>query len=346
MKHIPYALAAGLAGLVLSASVAKAAEITGAGATFPYPVYSKWAEAYRNETGTNVNYQSIGSGGGIRQITAKTVDFGATDAPLKGDELEKNGLVQFPTVMGGVVAIVNIEGLKAGELKLTGDILADIYNGKITRWNDPRITALNNGLTLPDLRITPLYRSDGSGTTNVFTTYLSQVSEGWKNGPGTGTSVEWPVGQGGKGNEGVAALVKQIPNSIGYVEYAYAKQNGVAYTALRNKAGKFVQPEAKTFQAAAANADWSSAPGFGISLTEQAGEAAWPITAPTFILLHKNSAKPEQVTETLKFFNWALDKGDAMAGELDYVPLPVAVKDQVRSSWKDIKGAEKLNPSR
>lgn len=345
MKFLSYAFAVGigLSGLTMGASSAQAAEVTGAGATFPYPVYSKWAEAYRAETGINVNYQSIGSGGGIRQITAKTVDFGATDAPMKGDDLEKNGLTQFPTVMGGVVTIVNIEGLKAGELKLTGDILADIYAGKITRWNDQKITALNSDVKLPNARITPLYRSDGSGTTNVFTTYLSQVSQAWKEGPGVGTSVEWPVGQGGKGNEGVAALVKQIPNSIGYVEYAYAKQNAAPYAALQNKAGKFVKPEAKTFQAAAANANWSSAPGFGISLTNQAGDDAWPITAPTFILVHKNSDKPEQVGEVLKFFNWAFEKGDKMAGELDYVPLPVSVKEMVRAEWKNVKGSEKLS---
>ncbi len=345
MKFLSYAFAVGigLSGLTMGASSTQAAEITGAGATFPYPVYSKWAEAYRSETGTNVNYQSIGSGGGIRQITAKTVDFGATDAPMKGEDLEKNGLAQFPTVMGGVVTIVNIEGLKAGELKLTGDILADIYAGKITRWNDQKITALNSDVKLPNARITPLYRSDGSGTTNVFTTYLSQVSQTWKEGPGVGTSVEWPVGQGGKGNEGVAALVKQIPNSIGYVEYAYAKQNAAPYAALQNKAGKFVKPEAKTFQAAAANANWSSAPGFGISLTNQAGDDAWPITAPTFILVHKNSGKPEQVGEVLRFFNWAFEKGDKMASDLDYVPLPDSVKEMVRVEWKNIKGAEKLS---
>lgn len=345
MKVLSYALAAsiGIAGIALSAAQSDAAEITGAGATFPYPVYSKWAEAYRKETGTNVNYQSIGSGGGIRQIKAKTVDFGATDAPLKGDEQETSGLVQFPTVMGGVVAIVNIDGIKSGELKLTGPVIADIYAGKITKWNDQKITALNSGVKLPDARITPLYRSDGSGTTNVFTTYLSQVSESWKAGPGVGTSVEWPAGQGGKGNEGVAALVKQVPNSIGYVEYAYAKQNAVPYAALQNKAGKFVQPNAKGFQAAAANADWSSEPGFGISLTNQPGDEAWPITAPTFILIHKASDKPEQTAETLKFFNWAFEHGDKMADELDYVPLPAKVKELVRAEWKkNIKGADKV----
>ncbi len=339
MKVLSYALALGLA---VGALQAKAAEVTGAGATFPYPVYSKWAETYRAQSGTNINYQSIGSGGGINQIKAKTVDFGATDAPLKGEDLEKNGLVQFPTVMGGVVAIVNIDGIKPGELKLTGDVLADIYAGKITRWSDTRIVSQNSGVKLPDARIAPLYRSDGSGTTNVFTTYLSQVSAAWKSGPGVGTSVEWPVGQGGKGNEGVAALVKQVPNSIGYVEYAYAKQNNVSYTQLKNKSGKFVKPEAKTFQAAAANANWSSAPGFGIALTDQAGDDAWPITAPTFILIHKNSDKPEQVAAALKFFNWAFTSGDKMAADLDYVALPPKVKDLVRAEWKNVRGAEKL----
>lgn len=342
MKFLSYAFAAGIGISTMVAGNVQAAEVTGAGATFPYPVYSKWAESYRNETGTNINYQSIGSGGGIRQIKAKTVDFGATDAPLKAEDLESAGLVQFPTVMGGVVTIINIEGLKAGELKLTGDIVADIYAGKITKWNDQKITALNSNVKLPDARITPLYRSDGSGTTNVFTTYLSQVSTSWKDGPGVGTSVEWPVGQGGKGNEGVAALVKQVPNSIGYVEYAYAKQNGVPYASLQNKAGKFVLPEAKSFQAAAANADWSAVPGFGISLTNQAGDDAWPITAPTFILVHKKSDNPAQVIEALKFFDWSFKKGDSMADGLDYVPLPANVKELVRTEWKKIEGFNRV----
>jgi phosphate transport system substrate-binding protein len=337
VKIVSYAAALGLA--VASCSLAvSAAEITGAGATFPFPIYARWAEAYNKETSNRLNYQSIGSSGGIRQIRAKTVDFGATDAPLKAAELEKDGLVQFPVVMGGVVAVYNVQGVPAGQMKLTGEVLADIFNGKISKWNDAKIAQLNQGAALPDAAITPVYRSDGSGTTSVFTTYLAQVSEGWKSGPGVGASVQWPVGQGGKGNEGVAALVQQVPNSIGYVEYAYAKQNSIPFAQLQNKNGKFVSPEAKTFQAAAASADWKSAPGFGISLTNQPGDEAWPITAPTFILVHKAPEKPEQVAEALKFFDWTFEKGDQMAAELDYVALPAQVKDLVRASWKaDIK---------
>jgi len=331
LKH--YAVAAGLA--VASCSLAvSAAEITGAGATFPFPIYARWAESYNKETGSRMNYQSIGSSGGIRQIRAKTVDFGATDAPLKGEELEKDGFVQFPVVMGGVVAVYNVQGVATGQLKLTGEVLADIFNGRISKWNDTKISQINQGVTLPDATITPVYRSDGSGTTNVFTTYLSQVSESWKSGPGAGTAVQWPVGQGGKGNEGVAALIQQVPNSIGYVEYAYAKQNNIPVAQLQNKSGKFVSPQATAFQIAAANADWKSAPGYGISLTNQAGEEAWPITAPTFILVHRTADKPEQVSEALKFFDWAFSNGDQMAIELDYVPLPDQVKDLVRATWQ------------
>lgn len=337
MKLLSFAFAAGLAVASFS-TAATAAEITGAGATFPFPIYAKWAEAYKKDTNNSLNYQSIGSSGGIRQIRAKTVDFGATDAPLKGEELEKDGFVQFPMVMGGVVAVYNVQGVPSGKLKLTGDILADIFNGKITKWNDARIAKINEGVTLPEGTITPVYRSDGSGTTSVFTTYLSQVSELWKSGPGAGASVQWPVGQGGKGNEGVAALVKQVPNAIGYVEYAYAKQNSIPFAQLQNKSGKFVAPDAKTFQAAAAGADWKSAPGYGISLTNQTGDEAWPITAPTFILVPKSPEKPEQVAEALKFFDWSFKNGDQMALELDYVPLPAQVKDAVRATWaSDIK---------
>ncbi len=268
LKPFAYALALGLATAQL-ASAALAADITGAGATFPFPVYSKWAEAYRKETGTGLNYQSIGSGGGIKQIQAKTVDFGATDAPLKGEQLAKDGLVQFPTVMGGVVTVVNIPGIEAGKLKLTGDVIADIYAGKISKWSDPRIAKLNEGVKLPDSNVTPVYRSDASGTTNIFTTYLSQASETWKKEFGAATTISWPVGQGGKGNEGVTATVKQVPNSIGYVESAYAKQNKLAYALIQNKDGNFPEPTDKAFQAAAASADWKAAPGFGISLTNQ-----------------------------------------------------------------------------
>lgn len=337
MRLLSYAVTAGL-GIAVMNGAAHAADITGAGATFPFPVYSKWAEAYKKETGTGLNYQSIGSGGGIRQIKAKTVDFGATDAPLKGEELEKDGLVQFPTVLGGVVPVVNIQGLQSGQLKLTGEILADIYRGEIKKWNDPKIAQLNQGVGLPDANITPVYRSDGSGTTNIFTTYLSDVSPQWKSSLGASTTVNWPVGQGGKGNEGVAATVKQVNNAIGYVEYAYAKQNNILYAQLQNKDGQFVKPDDQAFAAAAANANWTSTPGFGISLTNQAGAQAWPITGATFILVHKNPEKAEQVAEVLKFFDWAYKSGDKMASDLDYVPLPDQVADQVRGVWmKEIK---------
>ena len=308
MKFLSYALGASLAVAAWSGPAA-AADITGAGATFPFPVYSKWAEAYRNETGVGLNYQSIGSGGGIRQAKAKTVDFGATDAPLKGDDLEKSGLVQFPTVLGGVVPIVNVQGVKPGELKLTGEIVADIYRGRIRKWNDPRIAEVNGGVSLPDAGITPVYRSDGSGTTAIFTDYLSAASPAWKRELGSGTTVNWPAGQGGKGNEGVAATVKQVANAIGYVEHAYAKQNDIPYAQVRNKDGRFVRPDDRTFAAAAANADWSAAPGFGISLVNQPGAQAWPITGATFILVHKAPDKPERVAEVLKFFDWAYLNG-------------------------------------
>jgi phosphate transport system substrate-binding protein len=316
---------------------AAAVDITGAGATFPFPVYSKWAEAYKKETGNGLNYQSIGSGGGIRQIKAKTVDFGATDAPLKGDDLQQSGLVQFPTVLGGVVPIVNVQGLQSGELKLTGEILADIYRGQIKKWNDPKITEINKDVKLPDANITPVYRSDGSGTTSIFTDYLSSVSPEWKGSLGMGTTVNWPAGQGGKGNEGVAATVKQVNNSIGYVEYAYAKQNKIPVAQMRNRDGQFVAPSDDTFAAAAAGADWNSAPGFGISLVNQVGAKAWPITGATFILVYKQPDNPERVAEALKFFDWAYRQGDQMATELDYVPLPDNVADQVRKTWADVK---------
>jgi len=339
VKYLPFALAAGLAVASLGAP-ATAAEITGAGATFPFPVYSKWAEAYKKETGTSLNYQSIGSGGGIKQILAKTVDFGATDAPMKGEDLEKNGLLQFPTVMGAVVPVINVQGIEPGKLKLTGSVLADIFQAKITKWNDAKIAQLNPDLKLPDANITPIYRSDSSGTTSVFTTYLSQVSETWKSGLGAGTTINWPAGQGGKGNEGVAAAVKQVPNAIGYVEYAYAKQNNIPFALIQNQAGKYPQPDNKSFQAAAANANWSSAPGFGISLTNQPGDEAWPITNPTFILVHKTTDKPEQTAEVLKFFDWAYQNGDQLATDLDYVPLPDNVVGQIQAAWaKDIKNS-------
>ena len=337
VKPFAYALAVGLAAAQLATS-ALAADITGAGATFPFPVYSKWAEAYRKETGTGLNYQSIGSGGGIKQIQAKTVDFGATDAPLKPAQLEKDGLIQFPTVMGGVVPVVNIAGLEPGKLKLTGEIVAEIYAGKILKWSDPKITKLNEGLKLPEANITPVYRSDASGTTNIFTTYLSSVSEPWKKEFGAATTVSWPVGQGGKGNEGVTATVKQVPNSIGYVESAYAKQNKLAYALIENKAGKFPQPDDKAFQAAAASADWKSTPGFGIALTNQAGEDAWPITAATFILMHKTPVDKAASAEAIKFFKWSFEKGGKAAEELDYIPMPEPVVKLIEKTWSaDIK---------
>lgn len=334
MRFLPHAFMVGLA-ITTFAAPASAADITGAGATFPFPAYAKWAEAYKKETGNSLNYQSIGSSGGIRQIRAKTVDFGATDAPLKGEDLQKHGLAQFPTLIGGVVPVLNVQGVASGQLKLTGEVLADIFNGRITKWNDPKIAQTNEGVTLPNATITPIYRSDGSGTTSIFTTYLAQVSEAWKSGPGAGASVQWPAGQGGKGNEGVAALVKQVPNSIGYVEYAYAKQNNIPVAQMQNKAGKFVSPEDATFQAAGASADWNAAPGFGISLTNQPGDQAWPITGATFILVPKAPEKPEQVAEVLKFFDWAYKNGDQLAADLDYVPLPDNVVELVRATWRN-----------
>ncbi|MFE1602720.1 phosphate ABC transporter substrate-binding protein PstS [Methylobacterium sp. ID0610] len=339
MRPFSTALAIGLATVQIATS-ALAADITGAGATFPFPVYSKWAEAYRKEANVGLNYQSIGSGGGIKQIQARTVDFGATDAPLKGETLEKDGLVQFPTVMGGVVPVVNVPGVKTGEVKLTGEVLAEIYAGKIKKWSDPKIAKLNESVKLPDAVITPVYRSDASGTTNIFTTYLSDVSADWKKEFGASTTVSWPAGQGGKGNEGVTAVVKQVPNAIGYVEYAYAKQNNLPVVLLQNKAGKFPLPGDEAFQAAAANADWKAAPGFGISLTNQPGDKAWPITAATFILIPKSPSDAARATEVLKFFNWAYKSGGKLASDLDYVPLPETVVGLVREEWKKVAGKD------
>ena len=317
-------------------SSAYAADITGAGATFPYPVYAKWAEAYKAATGIGMNYQSIGSGGGIKQIKAKTVDFGASDAPLKLEELDKEGLMQFPAVMGGVVPVVNIEGVKGGELKLTGKVLADMYLGKIAKWNAPEIAALNQGMKLPDQAITIVHRSDGSGTTFIFTNYLSKQSTEWKEKIGNNSSVSWPASTsvGGKGNEGVASFVQRIKGSVGYVEYAYAKQNKLAYTLLQNKDGNFVAPSEKSFQAAATGADWEKAPGFYEILTDEPGKESWPITGATFIIMHKVQANPEQAKSVLKFFEWAYDKGDEMALGLDYVPMPGSVVKLVRNAWK------------
>jgi len=324
--------------LAVASFTASAQQITGAGATFPYPVYSAWAAAYNKETGVRLNYQSIGSGGGVRQILANTVNFGATDDPMLGPDLEKNNLFQFPTVVGGTVPIVNIPGIKPGELKLTGTVLADIYLGKIKKWNDPAIQSLNTDLKLPDDVIVVSYRSDGSGTTFGWTNYLAKVSPEWREkfGPGS-KAIKWPTGQGGKGNEGVAAMVKQIKNSIGYVEYIYAKNNGLAWTQLQNSAGKFVQPEAGAFAAAAANADWNSEPGMGVVLTNQPGEKSWPVTSATFILMYKEPKNMSEAKESVKFFEWVFAKGDKLALDLEYIPLPAEVKDQIRQVWAQYK---------
>ena len=314
---------------------ARAQDVTGAGASFPAPVYAKWADAYNKATGARVNYQSVGSGAGIKQIKGKTVDFGASDMPLKDEELKAEGLVQFPTVIGGVVPVVNIKGIAPGQLRLNGSVLADIYLGKITKWNDAALVALNPGLNLPAVAIAPVRRADGSGTSFLFTHYLSQVSPDWKAKVGEATAVNWPTGAGGKGNEGVAAFVQRLPNSIGYVEYAYAKQNRMSHVLLLNRDGVYVAPDDLTFKAAAANAQWSRS--FNQVLTHQAGKDSWPITGATFILMHAQSAKPAQTAAALKFFDWAFDKGDAMAAELEYVALPDPVKALVRKAWAGIK---------
>ncbi|WP_374109915.1 phosphate ABC transporter substrate-binding protein PstS [Pelomonas sp. CA6] len=326
------------AGLILATSVvlmplAQAQDVTGAGASFPAPIYAKWADAYNKATGVRINYQSVGSGAGIRQIKAKTVDFGASDAPLKDDELAKDGLVQFPTVIGGVVPVVNIKGIAPGQIKLTGQVLGDIYLGKITKWNDPALTALNPGVALPDAAIAPVRRADGSGTSFLFTNYLSKVNAEWKSKVGEGTAVNWPTGAGGKGNEGVSSYVQRLPNSIGYVEYAYAKQNKMSHVLLKNQAGHFVAPSDDAFKAAAAGAKWNES--FYQVLTEQAGKDSWPITGATFILMHKQQEKPASAAATLKFFDWAYTQGDKMADELDYVALPASVKDLVRKQWSE-----------
>jgi phosphate transport system substrate-binding protein len=326
------------AGLVAASTSAFAADITGAGATFPFPIYSKWADAYKKETGNGLNYQSIGSGGGIKQIQAKTVTFGATDMPLKADQLEKDGLVQWPMVMGAIVPVVNLEGVKPGELVFDGETLANIYLGKITKWDDPAIKKLNPKVSLPAEAITVVRRSDGSGTTFNFTDYLSKVSPEWKDKVGSGTAVEWPAGVGAKGNEGVSGNIGQTKNSIGYVEYAYAKQNKLTYAAMVNKAGKTVQPTVEAFQAAASNADWSKAPGYYVILTDQPGDKSWPVTASTFILMHKDATDKAASQEAIKFFKWAFAKGDKMAEELDYIPMPAPVVKLIEKTWSaDIK---------
>ncbi|MGE5385400.1 MAG: phosphate ABC transporter substrate-binding protein PstS [Betaproteobacteria bacterium] len=328
--------------LVVSAGVlafsAQAAEVTGAGASFPAPLYAKWADAYQKVAGTKINYQSIGSGGGIKQINAKTVDFGASDMPLKAEDLEKSGLAQFPAVIGGVVPVINVPGVQAGALQLSGAVLADIYLGKITKWNDKAIAALNPKATLPAADIAVVRRADGSGTSFIFTNYLSKVSPEWKQKVGEGTVVQWPTGMGGKGNEGVAAFIQRIPNAIGYVEYAYAKQNKLAWIKLQNAAGNFVAPDDTTFKAAAAGADWTKS-AFGEILTNQPGKESWPITGATFILMHKAQDKPAQAAEVLKFFDWSYKNGAKMAEELDYVPLPEALVKQIHTSWGNLKDA-------
>ena len=316
-------------------SAAIAQDVTGAGATFPAPLYAKWADAYNKANGARLNYQSVGSGAGLNQIRAKTVDFGASDMPLKDDQLAKDGLVQFPTVIGGVVPVVNIKGIAPGQIKLTGQVLGDIYLAKITRWNDPALTALNPGVPLPDAAISVVRRADGSGTSFIFTNYLSKVNPEWQAKVGEGTAVNWPTGAGGKGNEGVAAFVTRLPNSIGYVEYAYVKQNKMTYTLLKNKDGNFATPDDANFKAAAASADWSKT--FYQVLTDQAGKEAWPLTGATFIMMQKSQDKPVNASNALKFFEWAYTNGDKMAADLEYVALPDAVKSLVRKQWGDIK---------
>lgn len=317
------------------ASQAGAQEITGAGATFPAPIYSKWASDYNKATGVKVNYQSIGSGGGIKQIDSKTVDFGASDMPQTDEVLKAKGQMQFPTVMGGVVPVINVKGIAPGTLKLTGPLLADIFLGKVARWNDPAIKALNPTLALPDAAIAQVRRADGSGTTFIFTNYLSKVSPEWKSKVGEGTAVNWPAGAGGKGNEGVAAFVSRLPNSMGYVEYSYVKQNKLNYALMQNSAGVFVKPEDDSFKAAAVSADWAKS--FYQILTNQPGKDAWPISGATFILMHVKQDKPANATEVLKFFSWAYKNGDKVAADLDYVPMPKPVIASIEKSWGEIK---------
>ena len=328
------AVIAGIGALSYSLG-AFAQDVTGAGASFPAPLYSKWASDYNKATGVKINYQSVGSGAGIKQIEAKTVDFGASDMPLKDDELKAKGLMQFPTVIGGVVPVVNIKGISPGQLRLNGQVLGDIFLGKITKWDDVAVKALNPTLALPSDAISPVRRADGSGTSFIFTNYLSKVNAEWKSKVGEGTAVNWPVGAGGKGNEGVAAFVNRLPNSIGYVEYAYVKQNKMTYAVMQNAAGAFVSPDDLTFKAAAAGADWVKS--FYQILTNQAGKDAWPLTGATFILMHKAQDKPAQATASLKFFDWAYKTGDKTAEDLDYSPMPASVKVAIEKSWADIK---------
>jgi phosphate transport system substrate-binding protein len=320
-------------------SAAHAADITGAGATFPYPIYAKWAEAYKKTTNVGLNYQSIGSSGGIRQIRAKTVTFGATDAPVPGAELDKDGMVQFPAIIGGTVPIINLDGFKPGELRITGEILAEVFMGNILKWNDAKLAALNPGKKLPDQNITVVHRADGSGTTFNFTDYLSVASKSWAERVGKGAAVKWPAASsvGGKGNEGVAANVARVKGSIGYVEYAYVKKNNLNFMQLRNKDGNYVSPDDKTFAAAAAGADWFSVPGMGLSIVDQKGAQTWPISTASFILMYKSPADKAASQEALKFFDWSFKNGKNLALELDYVPLPDSLTDQIRSKvWNQI----------
>ena len=330
----------GASAAIMALQTAHAEDLTGAGATFPYPIYAKWADAYKKSSGNGLNYQSVGSGAGIKQIKSKTVDFGASDMPLKADELEAAGLIQFPAIMGGLVPVVNLDGIPAGKMKLTGDVIANIYLGKITKWNAPELTALNPDLKLPAVDITVVHRSDGSGSTFLWTDYLSKVNAEFKTVVGSSTAVKWPVGLGGKGNEGVAASVLNVKGAIGYVEYAYVKKNKMIYASVKNKDGNFVEPSDDTFKAAAAGAEWAKSPGYYVILTNQSGKAAWPITGASFILMYKQQADAAKGKEVLKFFDWSFKNGEAMANELDYVAMPPAVIKLVQETWKnDVKDA-------
>ncbi|HBZ07060.1 phosphate ABC transporter substrate-binding protein PstS [Massilia sp.] len=333
IKHMFKTMIAGAAAAMVMTS-AFAADVTGAGATFPYPIYAKWAESYKAATGVGMNYQSVGSGAGIKQIKAKTVDFGASDMPLKSADLEEAGLMQFPAIMGGVVAVVNVEGVTPGQLKLTGPVLADIYLGKITKWNAAEIAALNPGVNLPAADITVVHRADSSGTSFLFTDYLSKVNPDFQQKIGAGTSVKWAVGVGGKGNEGVAANVQRIKGSIGYVEWAYAKKNKLSHTQLKNKDGQYLQPDDEAFKAAAASAEWTKTPGFAVILTDTAGKNSWPITGVSYILMHKTQEDATKGKEVVKFFDYAYKNGAAAAAELDYVPMPASVVKLVQGAWK------------
>jgi phosphate transport system substrate-binding protein len=322
-----------MASMCLS-GMAHAVDVTGAGSSFVFPVISQWSQDYSKTADNRVNYQSIGSGGGIAQIKAATVDFGASDAPMSAEDLKAGGLGQFPSVIGGIVPVVNLEGIKANDLKLSGQVVADIFQGKITKWNDPAIVKLNDGLKLPETNITVVHRSDGSGTSFNFTSYLSKVSDAWKSGPGTGSAVQWPVGVGGKGNEGVAAYVKQIKGSIGYVEYSYATKSEIAFTQLQNAAGEFIKPDAKAFAAAADTADWANAKDFNLIMTNAPGKTAWPITATTWIIMYKQPKNAEKSKAAFDFFKWSLEKGQSSAEKLEYVPLPASLVSKIEDYWK------------